>query len=47
MLHLFANALRCCPKEFFVLVEILSQHLQEFSEQREIDLLVNGDYVIL
>lgn len=43
MLHLFANVLRCCLKEFFVVVEILSQHLQEFSEQREIDLLVNGN----
>lgn len=43
MLHLFANVLRCCQKEFFVVVKILSQHLQEFSEQREIDLLVNGN----
>ena len=41
MLHLFANVLRCCPKEFFVLV--IKFHLQEFSEQREIDLLENGN----
>lgn len=43
MLHLFANVLRCCPKEFFVVVEMVAIHLQEFSEQREIDLLVNGN----
>ncbi len=43
MLHLFANVLRCCLKEFFVLVETLSQHLREFLGLKEIDLLVNGN----
>lgn len=43
MLHLFANVLRCCQKEFFVQVRMVTFHLQEFSEQREIDLLVNGN----
>lgn len=43
MLHLFANALRCCPKEFFVLVETRSQHLLEFLGLKEIDMLVNGN----